>query len=60
MYGLIKSAKLWYKELTGHLMKHGFQKCQADECVLVKCMPNGKYVIVLLYVNDILVISEKA
>jgi hypothetical protein len=60
MYGLIQSAKLWYNELTGHLMKHGFKKCEADECVLVKRMSNGNYIIVLLYVDNILVISEKA
>jgi hypothetical protein len=60
MYGLIQSAKLWYKELTGHLMKHGFRKCKSDECVLVKCMKNGAHVIVLLYVDDILIISGQA
>jgi len=60
MYGLIQSAKLWYKELTGHLMKHGFKKCKTDECVLIKKMPSGEYMIVLLYVDDILVISKCA
>jgi hypothetical protein len=36
MYGLIQSAKLWYKEVTRHLMSKGFKKCASDECVLVK------------------------
>jgi hypothetical protein len=27
MYGLIRSAKLWYNELTGFLMSQGFRKC---------------------------------
>jgi predicted heme/steroid binding protein len=47
MYGLIQSAKLWYDELTRHLLSNGFQKSKADECVLVKRMQNGKYIIVM-------------
>jgi hypothetical protein len=59
MYGLIQSAKLWYKELTRHLMAKGFKKCHADECVLVKKVDNGEYIIVLLYVDDILVLGKQ-
>ena len=60
MYGLIQSAKLWYEELTGHLVKNGFKVCKTDECVLVKKTAEGKYVVVLLYVDDILVLSGSA
>jgi hypothetical protein len=58
MYGLIQSAKLWYKELTRHLLDKGFQKSTADECVLVKKMENGEYILVVLYVDDILVMGK--
>jgi len=60
IYGLIQSAKLWYKELTGHLVKNSFKVCKTDECVLVKKTAEGKYVVVLLYVDDILVLSGSA
>jgi len=60
MYGLIQSAKLWYEELTGHLVKNGFKVCKTDECVLVKKTAVGKCVVVLLYVDDILVYVVKA
>jgi hypothetical protein len=59
MYGLIQSAKLWYKELTRHLMANGFKKCSTDECVLVKTMEDGNYIIVLLYVDDIMVMGKE-
>jgi len=59
MYGLIQSARLWYDELTRHLLSNGFQKSKADECVLVKRMQNGKYIIVILYVDDILVMGDE-
>jgi predicted nuclease of predicted toxin-antitoxin system len=58
MYGLIQSAKLWYKDLSGYLVSKGFKIVKGDDCVLVKRMQNGKYVVVILYVDDILVLSE--
>jgi hypothetical protein len=58
MYGLIQSAKLWYKELTRHLEQHGFKKCALDECVLVKRTDGEKYIVLLLYIDDILIMSQ--
>jgi hypothetical protein len=58
MYGLIQSAKLWYNELNGFLMSQGFRKCILDECILVKRMPNGESITVVLYVDDILVMGK--
>jgi hypothetical protein len=43
MYGLIQSAKLWYKELSGYLTSKGFKAYKSNECVLVKRMENGKH-----------------
>jgi hypothetical protein len=58
MYGLIQSAKLWYNELTRHLLAKGFKKSTADECILVKKMESGQYILVILYVDDILVLGK--
>jgi hypothetical protein len=41
MYGLIQSAKLWYKELSGCFINKGFKIVKGDDCVLVKRMENG-------------------
>jgi len=57
MYGLIQSPKLWYKELTQCLMSHGFKICKSAECILHKKTQNGKDIILILYVDDILVMS---
>jgi hypothetical protein len=40
-------------------MTRGFKKYKSDECVLVKKMEDGKFLIVLLYVDDILVLGER-
>jgi hypothetical protein len=58
MYGLIQSARLWYNELTRYLCSKGFKKCEADDCILVKQMLNGQYLIAVLYVDDILVMGK--
>jgi hypothetical protein len=58
LYGLIQSAKLWYRELSGFLLEKGFAACPSDQCVFVKKINNGKYIVALLYVDDILVLSE--
>jgi hypothetical protein len=57
MYGLIQSPKLWYKELTQCLMSHGFKICKLDECILHKKTQDGKDIILILYVYDILIMS---
>jgi len=58
MYGLIQSAKLWYKELTTFLEVNGFEKCPSDECVLVKHVDGKEAIVVLLYVDDLLIMSK--
>ena len=34
MYGLIQSAKLWYKHLSKWLERIGFKKNTIDQCVM--------------------------
>jgi len=58
MYGLIQSAKLWYKELTTFLEVNGFEKCPSDECVLVKHIDGKEAIVVLLYVDNLLIMSK--
>jgi hypothetical protein len=59
MYGLIQSALLWYKELTGFLEGKGFKKVSADGCVLHKVTGDGSHILLIVYVDDILILSGK-
>jgi len=36
------------------MMDHGYDKTFSDHCVFVKKFPNEKYIILLLYVDDML------
>jgi hypothetical protein len=58
MYRLIQSAKLWYNKLFSFIMTKGFKNHPTDDCIFVKQMNNGMYVIALFCVDDILVMSE--
>jgi hypothetical protein len=60
MYGLIQSAKLWYKELTRFLQENSFKKFPSDQCVLVKHVEGKEAIIVILYDDDILIMSKDA
>jgi len=52
LYGLIQCSRLWYVNISDYLKKMGFRQNPLDECVFMK-----RDMIVLLYVDDILVIS---
>jgi len=55
LYGCIQSAKLWYEELTGQLMKIGFSKNRMDECVLNRVERDGTQTTVGIHVDDMFV-----
>ena len=57
MYGLIQSASLWYNVLSTFLHSLGFKSNSYDNCVMKKETRNGT-IIIILYVDDILVLSD--
>jgi hypothetical protein len=58
MYGLIKSVLLWYKELTGFLDEQGFRKNKTDGCILHKVTEDGRHIMLVIHVDDLLILSE--
>ena len=40
------------------MLEHGFNKTQVDHCVFVKRYDEGDFLILLLYVDDMLVVSQ--
>jgi len=57
LYGLLDSAKLWYDKLTSTLRDMGFVHNDVDPCVMNK-MVNDKQITLVVYVDDILALSE--
>jgi len=59
LYGCLESSRLWYDLLTSVLIKMGFIKSEIDPCVMI-AHRDGRRVIVVIYVDDLLVLSYNA
>ena len=57
LYGLKQAPRQWYKKF---MVGHECTRTNADHCVYVRKFPNGKFVILLLYADDILIIGQDA
>ena len=42
------------------MVGHGYARTNANHCVYVRKFPNGKFVILLLYVDDMLIVEQDA
>jgi hypothetical protein len=58
LYGLKKSPRKWYLKFDKFMIEQGYNRCHYDHCVFFKSLENGSYIILLLYVDDMLVASS--
>ena len=61
--GKIVSARaglLWPKTFSAELAAKGFEQCQADPCVFRRVLRGKVVVIIAVYVDDLLVASERS
>lgn len=60
LYGLRQAERNWNHTIDKWLIEQGFTKSQADPCLYIKITQNREeYLIVALYVDDILTVSHK-
>jgi len=57
-YGLKQAPRQWYKKFESFMTKHSFKKTIVDHRVFIKRYEDGKFIILLLYVNDMLIIRQ--
>ena len=57
IYGLKQALRQWYLKFDSTIRKFGFQENVEDNCVYAK-FKNGKYIFLILYVDDILLASS--
>lgn len=55
LYGLKQAPRKWYHKFDTFMITNEFVRCQFDHCVYIKKTTNGNYVILLLYVDDMLI-----
>ena len=55
MYVLNLAPRKWYLKFDRFMTEQGYSRCHYDHCVYFKRLENGRYIIFLLYVDDIFV-----
>lgn len=54
LYGLKQAPRQWYIRFDNLMTKHGYSQCHLDPCSYFSRFDNGSYIILCLYVDDIL------
>jgi hypothetical protein len=57
IYGLKQVSKRWYLKFDETIRKFGFKENEEENCVYAK-FKNGKFIFLILYVDDILLASS--
>ena len=55
LYGLKKAHRHWFLEFDNFMHKHGYSRCHSDHCVYFRRLDDENYIILCLYVDDMLV-----
>jgi hypothetical protein len=55
LYGLKQSPMQWHLKFDRFMTEQRYSRCQSDHCVYFKKLENGSFIILLLYVDDMLV-----
>lgn len=56
LYGLKQASRMWNESFNGFMIGAGFRRCDSDRCLYVK-NDDGTWVYILLYVDDLLIMS---
>lgn len=55
LYGLKQAPRQWYLKFDSFMAEQCYNRCHSNHCVYFKKLDNGSYIILLLYVDDMLV-----
>ena len=58
LYGLKQAPRQWYKKFESVMGEQGYRKTTFDHCVFVHKFSDDDFVILLLYVDDILIVGR--
>ena len=56
--GLKQAPREWYLKFDTFMIEQGYDRCHFDHCVYFKRLDNGRYIILLLYVDGMLVLGS--
>ena len=55
LYGLKQAPRQWHLKFDRFMSEQGYTRCHSNHCVYLKRKNDGSYIILLLYVDDMLV-----
>ena len=55
LYGLKQAPRQCYFKFDKFMEEQGYSRCHSDHCVYFKRLDDGSYIILLLYVDDMLI-----
>jgi hypothetical protein len=55
LYGLKQAPRQWYLKFDSFMAEQGYSRCHSDHCIYFKRLDDGSYIILSLYVDDMLV-----
>lgn len=58
LYGLKQAPRQWYKKFESVMEKHGYSKTTSDHCVFFQKFSDSDFIILLLYVDDMLIVGR--
>nr|CAN64805.1 hypothetical protein VITISV_028195 [Vitis vinifera] len=58
LYGLKQAPRQWYKKFDSFMVEHGYDKTAFDHCMFVKKFSDGEFIILLLYMDDMLIVGR--
>ena len=57
LYGLKQAPRQWYKKFDSFMVGHEYTKINSNHCVYVKKFLDVKFLSLLLYVDDMLIVG---
>ena len=58
LYGLKQVPSQWYMKFNSFIIDHKYHRTTSDHCVYVKSFPDGDFIILLLYIDDMLIVGR--
>ncbi|GAA0145952.1 transmembrane signal receptor [Lithospermum erythrorhizon] len=58
LYGLKQAPRQWYKKFNAFMEEYGFTRTLIDHCVFIKRFASNDYILLLLYVDDMLIVGQ--
>ena len=58
LYGLKQAPRQWYLKFDSFMVGQGYKRTNADPCVYIRHFSGGNFIILALYVDDMLIVGQ--